>query len=219
MKIKRARHKTGRDKIPTSFSISLSQINWLNDHKEINQSHLVTSLLGDYIETFDNIQPDSERLIIRRHALQDQLEKTEPKLNETERIFCSYNRDYMRELTYMQNIQNFSKLPAEKLTVDFNKYGTNEVYLSAVDDKGTKMHVSFEHQGIKEPQQVITTLQNELKKVEAEDYKAKFENLKRDKMLAESIYNTYNQKHENIKKQIEEIELLLINQKISLFNK
>jgi hypothetical protein len=129
LKIKRARHKTSRDKLSTSFSISLSQINWLNEHKEINQSHLVVSLLGDYIETFDSVQTDAENLIIMRYALQDQLEKTEPKLNETERMFSSYNRDYMRELSYMQNIQNFSKLPTEQITVTFDKYGTNEVLL------------------------------------------------------------------------------------------
>jgi hypothetical protein len=153
LKAKRARHKTGRDKIPTSFSISLSQINWLNAHKEINQSHLVTSLLGDYIETFEGVKPDAENLIIKRLALKDQLEQTEPKLNETERIFSSYNRDYLRELSYIQNIQFFSKLPAEKLSVDFNKYEMNEVRLSAIDDAGKAMHVRFEHQGIKEPQQ------------------------------------------------------------------
>jgi hypothetical protein len=59
-----------------------------------------------------------------------------------------------------------------------------------LDDKGKKMCLSFEHEGMKEQQQVMTTLKNELKKIEAEDYKAKFENLKRGKLLAESIYNT-----------------------------
>jgi hypothetical protein len=213
LKMKRARHKTGRDKIPTSFSISLSQINWLNDHKEINQSHLVASLLGDYIQTFDGVQPDAEKLIVKRRALQDQMEKTEPELKEKERMFDYCNSDYRRALTYMQNIQYFSKLKPEQITVTFNKYGMNEVDLSSVDDKGMKVSVRFDHQGTKEPQQVMATLQEELKKVECEEHQAKFQKLKYEKQLTESIYNICNQKNENIKKQIEEIERFLINGK------
>jgi hypothetical protein len=59
----------------------------------------------------------------------------------------------------------------------------------------------------------MATLQEELKKVEGEEYQAKFKKLKYEKQLTESIYNICNQKNENIKKQIEEIERFLINGK------
>jgi hypothetical protein len=211
--IKRARHKTGRDKIPISFSIPLSQIDWLDQHREVNQSHLVSSLLGDYIQTFESVQPDAEKLIVKRRALQDQMEKTEPELKEKKRLFYCYHNDYNGKLTYMQNIQYFSKLKPEQITVIFSKYGMKEVDLSYVDDKGVKMYVRLEYQGTKELQQVMATLQVELKKVEDEEYQAELEKLKYEKQLTEKIYNVCNQKNENIKKQIEEIERFLINKK------
>jgi hypothetical protein len=85
--------------------------------------------------------------------------------------------------------------------------------LPAIDENGKSMHARVQHQGLKEPQLVMATLQDELKKVQSDEYQARLEELKRGRELAKSVYCAFKQKQENIRKQITEIENFLINGK------
>lgn len=213
MKIKRARHKTGRDKISTSFSIPQSQINWLNEHPEINQSQLVSSLLAEYLEAIKSAQSEKIKLILKLRALKTENEKAEKEMNRSEREFNDVRNTYSSKIEHFENLRYIAQLPLEQLKISFDEL--NNPGIAWVSDKNSKkkfdtQNVTVIHKGLKEPAQIHAKLSEQLKFAEGAEYKTKLEKLKQDIELPESIYKAFKEKYENITKQIGDIERLIV---------
>ena len=110
MKAKRARHKTGRGKIPISFSIPRSQIDWLDQHPELNQSHLVSTLLAAHIEAFEAVKPEKIKLILKLRTLKYEFENTGIELEKSRTEYVNVKGlydDELRELRIFDAVRSY----------------------------------------------------------------------------------------------------------------
>jgi hypothetical protein len=215
MKAKRARYKTGRVKTSMSFSISQSQIDWLNEHPQINNSHLVSSLLEEYIDAYNATQPEKVKLILRLRALKIEQDKAEKELGNAEYTFRHVKGNYDTAFEYLTNLRYIGQLPLEQLKINFDELNNPDIAFihdSEATNKFDRRNVSIKYYGQKEPAQIYALLKKKLEEAESTAYQTKLEWLKRDIELPESIYNAFKQNYENISKQIGEIEKSIVKQ-------
>jgi hypothetical protein len=213
LKTKRARHKTGRDKFSITFSIPKSQIDWFELHPEINQSHLVSSLLAIHIEASDGVQPDKVKLILRLRALETELEKAGKELELSHHEFTWVKGKYDDALANLKILRHLTQLPTEELKITFEEQGNYRiVWVSDKNSKNKCECISFPYNGQNEPMQIHAILAKKLEEAEGSENQSKIAKLKQNIELPESIYKTFKQNHENISKQIGELERLIIKQ-------
>ena len=211
--IKRARTKTGREKVSKSFSVTKEQDEWLDNYLG-NSSELVSRLLGDFIETSEKTQPTAIKLSITRKNLLKQLEVTETMLRRSERTFSDWTDKLKYAVKHKDSVLQFSKIHEDQIKIWYDKL--NEPYLTYISCSSIRdLGVAFT--GINDSKEkALKRLKDETPIVESPDYQKKLDILFHEKEVSESIYTAYKQSRELIKKEIANIDEQL---KSSLFNK
>lgn len=184
----------------------------MDEHPEVNASHLVSGLLGEYIEAFNAAQPEKVKLILKLRALKIELEKAEEEMINAEPVLSRAKSAYNDQLNYFNTLKLLAQLPAEQLKIAFNDDKHSIAYVS--DAKCSKRfnteYIELQCGNQKEPAHIHTIVLQQLQEAEGIDYQNRLQKLKQDIQLPQNIYNTFKAQVENIRKQIAEIEGLII---------
>jgi 5'-3' exonuclease len=171
-------------------------------------------LLGDYIEASTAVQPDKVKLILKLRALKAALEKAETELESSHYTFRYFKDKYDVAMEDLKTLKHLAQLPIDQLRISFDELNNPGIaWVSEKNSKNIFQNLSFAHKGLKEPAQFHATLMEKLKDAESAEYQNKLEKLRQEIALPESIYKAFKQSYDDIIRQIQEVERLIVKEK------
>jgi len=202
--VKRARHKTGKEKISHSFSLPKTQIEWLAQYQG-NSSELISRLLGDFIETIDKIQPSTVKLAQKLQMLREQLKKAEENCWLSMNKFYTSRDRYNDAISYKERVPQLAQLAEEKLKIHSSQFDEHyTAYISSIENP--KLWVTIECSKDETKKEVVALLKKEVAKVHDIQYQNRINELEHEKAINESIYNAFLKNQSLIQQEIAETE-------------